>query len=184
MSGGNIERIFEIYLRDGQRAYLGDPVSVKEHVLQTAYAAERAGASSAMIAAALLHDIGQFLHDYGEDCAERGIDSKHEEAAAAYLLPHFGPGVTEPVRLHVAAKRYLCATARTYHRRLSPASQHSLKLQGGPMSPQECAAFEAISHHKDALKLRIWDEAAKVKGASAPDLEHFRRDLEAALTSY
>lgn len=184
MSGGIIERIFEIYLTAGEHAYLGESVSQREHALQTAYAAARTGASSAMITAALLHDIGHILHGYDEDCAEQGIDGKHEQAAAAYLTPRFGPEVAEPVRLHVAAKRYLCATTKAYSGRLSAASQYSLELQGGPMSAEECAAFEANPHHQDALKLRIWDEAGKVKGAWTPDLEHFRPDLEAALTSY
>src|SRR6516225_6317978 len=117
----------------------GEPVSQTEHALQTAWAAEQAGAASALIAAALLHDIGHLLHDLPEDCAHHGIDDAHEVRGARWLVQHFGPDVTEPVRLHVPAKRYLCSTDPAYRSQLSEASELSLKLQGGPFTPAEVA---------------------------------------------
>lgn len=146
MSAAIIEQIFDLYRRKGGRAYLGEQVTILEHVLQTATAAERANASPALMAASLLHDIGHFLHAYDEDCAKHGIDSKHESVAADFLASHFRPEVVEPIRLHVAAKRYLCATHPDYDDRLTPASQLSLKLQGGPMDAAECRAFENNPH--------------------------------------
>jgi gamma-butyrobetaine dioxygenase len=176
-----IDDLFDIYRRYGDRAYSEDSVSQTAHMLQTAAAAERAGADDALVAAALLHDIGHFLHAFGHGAAERGIDGRHEDAAADWLAPHFGPEVTEPVRLHVAAKRYLCATKGGYFERLSPGSVRSLQVQGGPMSEAECAAFEALPNHRAAVRLRAWDEAAKVPGALTPDLAHYRPRLEALL---
>jgi len=112
-----------------------------------------------------------------EDLANRAVDGHHEEAGCAWLAQHFGPEVTEPIRLHVAAKRYLCAVSPSYLERLSPASRKSLSLQGGAMSPQECAEFESNPAHGDALQLRRYDDAAKVPGLEVPGLEHYRERL-------
>ena len=181
MNASIVEQIFDIYRRDGGRAYLGERVTILEHVLQTATVAERAGASSDLIAASLLHDIGHFLHDFDEDCAEHGIDSEHEIVAASFLAPHFFPGVVEPIRLHVDAKRYLCGTNPKYRDRLTPASQLSLRLQGGAMDGLERATFDNNPHSQDALKVRAWDEAGKDADMVTPDLEHFRPHLQACL---
>lgn len=164
----------------GDAAYLGEPVSQTEHALHTAWAAEQAGAGGALVAAALLHDVGHLLHDLPEDCALAGIDDAHEERGARWLSQHFGPEVAEPVRLHVAAKRFLCATDPTYAGRLSEASLRSLQLQGGPFAPDEAAKFRAHPQAEAAVLLRRLDEQAKVPGLHTPDLEHFRLFLEAA----
>jgi len=186
--------------------YAGEPVTIEMHVRQAADIAEGAGAPPALVAAALLHDIGHLLHDGGESCAERapcspvitrkrgrshssmswrgrGIDARHEELGSRFLAPHFPPAVTEPVRLHVAAKRYLCRTDPKYFSRLSVASVRSLELQGGPMSEEEALAFAAVPFARDAVLVRGWDEAAKVPGRPTPDLEHFRELLESLCTS-
>ena len=183
MNPSIVEQIFDIYRREGGRAYLGERVTILEHVLQTAAVAERTGGSTALITASLLHDIGHFLHDFDEECAGRGIDSEHEIVAAHFLAPHFSPDVVEPIRLHVAAKRYLCAANPDYQDRLTPASQLSLWLQGGPMNVAERAAFEGDPHHKHALKVRAWDEAGKDVDIVSPDLEHFRSHLQACLAA-
>ena len=138
-----LERLFE---EVGGTAYFGEPVTTAEHMLQTAVLAQRAGYAPETVASALLHDIGHLLHGFGEDIAERGVDTDHERLGAAYLDDLFGPAVIEPLRLHVAAKRYLCATDSRYRRRLSDASRRSLHLQGGPMSAAEAAAFAALPH--------------------------------------
>lgn len=176
-----ITHIFETFRRRGQQMYSGEPVSMTEHMLQTAQAAEQNGASPTLIAAAILHDYGHLMHDLPEDCADHGIDDKHEEMGAAFLEQYFVAAVTEPVRLHVAAKRYLCAVDPDYFDALSPASLQSLALQGGPFSSEEARAFEAVPYSVDAVQLRQYDELAKVPGASTPDLEYYRPYIEAGL---
>jgi phosphonate degradation associated HDIG domain protein len=174
-----VDFVLRLFKERGDAAYLGEPVSQTEHALQTARAAEQAGAGSALVAAALLHDVGHLLHDLPEDCALSGIDDAHEVRGARWLSRHFGPEVAEPVRLHVAAKRFLCATDPTYSGLLSEASLRSLRLQGGPLTPDEADQFRAHPHAEAAVALRRLDEQAKRPGAPTPDLEHFRPCLEA-----
>jgi [1-hydroxy-2-(trimethylamino)ethyl]phosphonate dioxygenase len=131
--------------------------------------------------AALLHDVGHLLHDLPENIADQGIDAHHEELSEAWLSHHFGPEITEPVKLHVAAKRYLCAVDPDYLNQLSPASLQSLELQGGAFSHKEAAEFARLSHSREAVQLRRWDDQAKVLGIEVPPLEHYRARLEAAL---
>jgi [1-hydroxy-2-(trimethylamino)ethyl]phosphonate dioxygenase len=148
-------------------------INQQQHALQAAWLAEQQGKGDALVVAALLHDIGHMVHDLGENPADEGIDDRHEELGHAWLQRHFGPEVTTPVRLHVAAKRYLCAMEPDYFAKLSDDSVKSLALQGGPMSPAEAAAFEAVPYHQDALQLRRYDEQAKVKGLATPPVAHF-----------
>ncbi|MGH6718222.1 MAG: TauD/TfdA family dioxygenase [Alphaproteobacteria bacterium] len=169
-----VDRLFAILDRRGDEAYLGEPITQLQHALQTARAAELGGASPALIAAALLHDIGHFLHDLPDDCAERGIDSRHEDVGGAYLSRLFRPEVSEPVRLHVDAKRYLAAVEPWYHGRLSDASKRSLEVQGGPFAPAEADGFARRPHANDAIRLRRWDEAGKDPAAAVPGLDHYR----------
>jgi phosphonate degradation associated HDIG domain protein len=174
-----IDAIFTTFARRGSAAYLGEPVSLTEHMLQTAMAAEHDGADPVMVASALLHDYGHLVHELPEDAADHGIDTEHEEAGAAWLERHFVRRVTEPLRLHVLAKRYLCATEPDYLRSLSAASLHSLQLQGGPCSPVEVAVFRRNPYADDAVLLRRWDDVGKIAGLATPPLEHYRPALEA-----
>lgn len=176
-----LDYLIDLFRRRGAAMYAGEPVTQTEHALQAAYAAERVLASQTLVAAALLHDVGHLLHDLPEDCAEEGTDDEHERLGAEWLARYFPPEVTEPIRLHVPAKRYRCAVDEAYHRRLSPASQLSLKLQGGVMSAAEVEEFRKHPHANDALVLRNWDEAAKVRGLKTPDLEHYRELLAAVI---
>ena len=130
-------------------------------------------AQPALIVAALLHDIGHLLHDLPEDAAQEGIDDRHEMLGTTWLNQRFGPSVAEPVQMHVAAKRYLCAIGSDYMTQLSPASQQSLRLQGGPMTGEEVSVFEKRPFFADAVRLRRWDDAAKIVGAETPPLDHF-----------
>jgi phosphonate degradation associated HDIG domain protein len=173
-----IDAIFATFARRGSDAYLGEPVSLTEHMLQTAMAAEDDGADPVMVASALLHDYGHLVHELPEDAAEHGIDTEHEEAGAAWLERHFVHRVTEPLRLHVLAKRYLCATEPDYLSALSSASLRSLRLQGGPCSPQEVASFRRNPYADDAVLLRRWDDVGKIEGLPTPPLEHYRFALE------
>jgi [1-hydroxy-2-(trimethylamino)ethyl]phosphonate dioxygenase len=176
-----IDEIFRVFREYGTEEYLGERVSMTEHMLQSAYAAEQDGAPPQLVAAALLHDYGHFIHELPSDAADHGIDTQHEEVAHAFLSEHFGPEIAEPIRMHVAAKRYLCATDPSYLNELSPASVHSLNLQGGPYSPDEVAEFEMSPYARDAVRLRRYDDIGKVEGLETPDLEHCRPLLAAAM---
>lgn len=181
MANSVIDGIFEAFRAHGAEAYLGEPVTLRDHMLQTAHAAETDGAPADLVAAALLHDYGHLIHDGPEDAAEHGIDTEHEEVGFRFLEAHFPPAVVEPVRLHVAAKRYLCATDPSYLEVLSDASRLSLELQGGPMSADEVAAFEALPHYAAACLLRRWDDIGKDPALETPPLEHYRPVLEAVV---
>jgi [1-hydroxy-2-(trimethylamino)ethyl]phosphonate dioxygenase len=162
-------------LRDhGDAAYFGEPVSQRTHALQCAALAAGEGAAPALVAAALLHDIGHLLHGLGESIADRGVDARHEDAGHDWLTRQFGAEVTEPVRLHVDAKRYLCAADPSYAAGLSPASVQSLELQGGPFTKSQLRAFADLPFAAEAIRLRRWDDAAKIDGLEVPDVEHYR----------
>jgi phosphonate degradation associated HDIG domain protein len=174
-----IQEILSLYETRGGREYDGEGVSQLEHALQTATHAERAGAAPALVCAALLHDIGHMLNDRGETPTLRGIDDEHQNAALPFLRGHFPDAVLEPIRLHVDAKRYLCATRADYYGRLSEDSKRSLKLQGGVFSAEQAERFIRQPHAADAVKVRLWDDAAKTAGARTPDLAHFEPVLRA-----
>ncbi len=167
----------------GSQQYGLDAVTQLQHALQAATLAEADGGGHALIAAALLHDIGHMVHDLGENPAGGGIDDRHEEVGQRWLARWFGPAVTEPVRMHVAAKRFLCATEPDYFARLSPDSVRSLGLQGGPMSADEAAAFRATPHADAAVRLRRYDEGAKRPDAQTPPVAHFLPYVARSLAS-
>ena len=175
-----IEEVIRAFHEHGDLEY-GERVNMREHMLQAAVFAEGDGADDLMIAAALLHDYGHFTHGLGEDIADHGIDGKHEEVGADYLQAYFRPEVIEPMRLHVAAKRYLCAVDANYFATLSPASIQSLALQGGPFTPQEVQEFEQHPYFKEAVQVRLYDEAGKEPGMETPPIEYYRPYLEKAL---
>ncbi len=178
------EAILDLFRRRGASRYGGEAVTQLEHALQAATFALREEADAALVTAALLHDVGHLLHDLPEDAPDREIDDVHEQRAAAWLGRFFDASVVEPIRLHVAAKRYLCAKEAGYLEHLSPPSLHSLRLQGGPMTPSEAADFERGPYSSAALRLRRWDEAAKVVGMETPGLEHFAGYVERALREH
>lgn len=178
-----VERLDDLFATRGQAQYGGEAVSQLEHGLQAAALAEGTGGTSADVVAALLHDVGHLLHNLGDDCAEQGVDDRHEELGVRFLAKHFPPTVTEPVRLHVAAKRYLCATDTHYAATLSEPSVLSLRLQGGPMTADEVEEFERNPHFAAAVALRRRDDEAKVPGLVTPDFAHFRPHLEACIAT-
>ena len=169
-----IEQLFAVH---GALIY-GESVNQIEHALQCATLAENAGASDTLIVAVLLHDVGHMMHRDAAGALQAGVDDGHEALGAKYLARWFGPAVTQPVALHVQAKRYLCAREPGYHASLSPISQRTLEIQGGPMSPAEIEAFEAQAHANDAVTVRRWDDLGKQAEMQTPPLTHFMAMLE------
>jgi phosphonate degradation associated HDIG domain protein len=145
----------------GQRRYGLASLSQHAHAVQCAAQARAAGLGDAMVVAALLHDVGHMVHGLGEHPAAQGIDDRHEQVGADWLAARFGPEVAEPVRLHVAAKRYLCAIDAAYASVLTRDSVESLALQGGPMTATQAAAFALRPFASDAVLLRRIDDQAK-----------------------
>jgi gamma-butyrobetaine dioxygenase len=182
-----VEVIGELFAGPGARDYLGEPVTIGEHLLQAGALAETAGAEGPLVAAALLHDIGHLrgekerepLGGPGGSSPPVSTAARHGEAGARWLSQWFGEAVTEPVRLHVAAKRYLCAVDAGYFGLLSAESVRTLSLQGGPMSAAEVAAFEALPRARDAVAVRRWDDQAKDPAVTPPRFAHFAPLLEA-----
>ncbi len=177
-----VDRLLGLFTARGTRQCGGKRVSQCEHALQCAFLAECEGAPGTVVSAALLHDIGHLLYEAGEHEALRGVHDRHEELGAEYLLGVFGPAVAEPVRLHVAAKRYLCATDPGYFGRRSAASVRSLELQGGAFNADEATAFCSMPFADQAVRIRLWDDAAKSPGRETPPLEHYRATLLATLS--
>lgn len=178
-----IDDIFALYAARGAAAYFGEAVSMTEHGLQTAHFAELEGARETVIAAALLHDIGHLIATVPDDIADWTVDARHEATGARWLGKWFGAEVAEPVRLHVRAKRYLCAVDTTYFSQLSPASVLTLKLQGGPMPAGEVATFEAEPGYRDALVVRRCDDRGKVAGLATRRLEDYHGLLRSLAAS-
>jgi gamma-butyrobetaine dioxygenase len=170
-----IDAIAELFAGPGARDYLGEAVTIGEHMRQAGALAEAAGADPPLVAAALLHDVGHLRNE---------TDRRHGDAGARWLSQWFGPAVTEPVRLHVAAKRYLCATEPGYFARLSPESVRTLALQGGPMTAEQAAAFEAGPYARAAVAVRRWDDEAKDPAVTPPGFAHFESLLGSLLRSW
>lgn len=178
----NISEILSLFNDKGHSMYGYEPVSQLDHALQCASLAKNNNASDSLVTAALLHDIGHLLHDLPDESADFGIDDYHENLAYNFLSKYFIPDVSEPVRLHVQAKRYLCATESGYLESLSPASVQSLKLQGGVMTTAECSAFEESPWYHSAVALRRWDDEAKIQGLKVPPVEQYITSMQNSLS--
>jgi gamma-butyrobetaine dioxygenase len=169
-----IDAIAELFAGPGARDYLGEAVTIGEHMRQAGALAHAAGAEAPLVAAALLHDVGHLRSE---------TDSRHGDAGARWLSQWFGEAVTDPVRLHVAAKRYLCATEPGYFGQLSSESVRTLALQGGPMTPEQAAAFEARPYARAAVAVRRWDDEAKDPSVTPPGFASFAPLLTSLLRS-
>ena len=164
-----VEALAGLFAGPGARDYLGEAVTIGEHMRQAGALAEAAGAAAPLVAAALLHDVGYLRSE---------TDARHGTGGARWLSQWFGEAVTEPVRLHVAAKRYLCSAEPGYFGRLSPESVRTLALQGGPLTPAQAAAFESLPYAGDAVAVRRWDDQAKDPAVIPPEFSHFKALLE------
>ena len=163
----------DIFERRGGEEYLGEAVTMAEHMLQGAKLAEDGEQDDTIIVAALLHDIGHFTSEFGSFTMNDTTDRHHESAGAEILERFLPPIVTDCVRYHVAAKRYLCATRPAYKARLSEASIHSLNLQGGPMTAEEIAEFEQNPNLKAIITVRYLDDAGKKTDMDTPPFRHY-----------
>ena len=178
-----VNYIEDIFDRRGAESYLGEDVTMSQHMLQAAQCAEKSGADDSLIVAALLHDIGHYKNEIPETALAKGKNNYHEEAGANFLEDYFPVSVVEPIRQHVAAKRYLCAVKSDYFDRLSPASVHTLNLQGGPMNKEEVKEFEKNDYLEQCVKLRYWDEDAKNPKRVHPAFSYYRPLVE-SLVNY
>jgi len=172
------DEIFGIFARRGSGAYFGERVSMTEHCLQAAWFATQESAPSSLVVAALLHDIGHLVVSVPDDIADWTSDAHHEEVGSEWLARRMQPEISQPVRLHVPAKRYLCATDPSYFAMLSEASVVTLRLQGGPMSADEVKQFETQPCFREALRVRRWDDQGKVAGLVTPGLETYRELID------
>jgi len=168
-----LDDIQTLFDRRGGEQYSGEAVTQLEHALQSAQRAELAGADDELVTAALLHDLGHLLNEQGESPSVRGIDDLHQYFALPFLRGVFGERVLSAIKLHVDAKRYLCATRAGYHDALSVDSKRSLLLQGGTFSPEEAERFIAQPHASEAVQVRLWDDLAKEAGRETPALSHY-----------
>ena len=170
----NPQTILELLARKGAMAYEGEGISQIAHAWQCGQLARAARATQALQLASWLHDLGHLLTDLSGSPTTQGIDDRHEQLGANMLDAIWGPAVAEPVRLHVAAKRYLVATYPEYREKLSPDSVRSLALQGGPMDLEESVQFQASPYALDAQQLRVWDETGKRPDAAKEQIS-FRK---------
>ncbi|MFN3736170.1 phosphonate degradation HD-domain oxygenase [Hydrogenophaga sp.] len=170
-----LDDIAGLLQRRGAAQYGREAVSQLDHALQCAHLAEQAGETPATVAAALLHDLGHLLAAERQQAPEPDDrrDDLHQYIALPFLRPLFDEAVLAPIRLHVDAKRYLCQAEPGYFETLSPASVHSLALQGGPFNEQEARAFLHQPFAAEAVRLRRYDDLAKVAGQPTPELGHY-----------
>ena len=179
-----VDFLADIFARRGSEEYLGEAVTVGEHMLQGAHFAEVQGQSDEIVVAALLHDIGHFTSEFGTFSMEDTEDRFHEDAGARILEPFFPSVVTDCVRYHVAAKRYLCAMDPDYFGQLSDASIHSLNLQGGPMTKDEAAQFESNRNLDAIIAVRKLDDQGKVAGLETPAFSHYAARVQALVDQH
>lgn len=177
----SMENIINLFAEKGSQMYGAEAVTQLEHALQCATLAEEAYQSNETITACLLHDLGHLIHNFGDNAGIQGIDDLHEYRALPILQELFEPTVTEPIRLHVAAKRYLCAVSPDYWKKLSSASKRSLELQGGVFSLEAASGFIRQPYAKYAVQLRMYDDQAKVSNKLTPSLSHFTQYMNACL---
>ena len=172
-----LDDIETLFVQRGGEQYSGEPVTQLEHALQAALLAEQEGADDALVTAAFLHDLGHLLHDLSQDLGGsptvHGVDDVHQYRALPFLRGVFDDAVLDAIKLHVDAKRYLCATRAEYFGKLSEDSVRSLALQGGIFSADEAACFIALPGARDAVRLRVWDDLAKTEGLPTPPLAHY-----------
>ena len=171
MSENIIEKIVEKF-QTNTTLYIGEKVTIAEHMIQTAMMAEKNKSNESLICASLLHDYGHFIIDDPNELVEKSVDGKHEDIGYNFLKIYFRPEVTEPIKLHVQAKRYLCRE-KSYYDLLSKAAKTSLKFQGGKMTDVEAKNFILLKYYKDAIKLRKFDDDGKIPNIKMKSIKDY-----------
>ena len=156
-----------------KKLYIGEKVTIAEHMIQTAMLAESNNSAKSLVCACLLHDYGHFIVDDPDLLVSNSLDGKHENLGYDFLKNYFLPEVAEPVKLHVLAKKYLCRN-KSYYNLLSEASKVSLKLQGGIMTDDEAKKFTSLNFFEDAIKVRKYDDDGKVPNIKIKKIEDYR----------
>ena len=174
-----IDQIISNYLNN-KSLYIGEKVTMSEHMIQTAMLAEETNCSSNLICSSLLHDYGHFILENPDDFVNKNKDGKHEDVGYEFLKKYFIKDVLGPIKYHVKAKKYL-AREEKYYKLLSEASKISLKLQGGVMSNEEAEKFESNEFFENSIKLRKFDEIAKKSGLKIKSINEYKNLLATKL---
>jgi len=156
--------------------YIGEKVTMSEHMIQTAMLAEKAKCNDNLICSCLLHDYGHFILESPDELVKKNLDGKHEDIGYEYLKNIFKKEITDPIRYHVQAKRYL-ARDKNYFELLSEASKISLKLQGGVLNDDESTKFEEQDYFKSTILLRKFDDAAKKTDIKMKSIHDYKKLL-------
>ncbi len=170
-----VNQIISNYLNN-KSLYIGEKVTMSEHMIQTAMLAEKNSCSTNLICSSLLHDYGHFILENPDDLVVKNKDGKHEDVGYEFLKKYFVKDVIGPIKYHVKAKKYL-AKDETYYKLLSEASKISLELQGGVMSNVEAKKFESNKFFENSIKLRKFDEIAKESGLKIKSINEYENIL-------
>jgi len=174
-----IDQIISSY-SNNKSLYIGEKVTITEHMIQTAMLAEKNNCSSSLICSSLLHDYGHFILENPDDLVNKEKDGKHENVGYEFLKKYFIKYVVGPIKHHVKAKKYL-ARDKKYYQIFSEASKVSLKLQGGIMNDKETKEFEGNEFFESSIKLRKFDEEAKKAGLKIKSINEYKNLLVSKL---
>ena len=174
-----IDKIISNFINN-KSLYIGEKVTISEHMIQTAMIAENTKSSNSLVCSCLLHDYGHFILENPDELVRKKIDGKHEDIGYEYLKKFFKKEVVEPIKYHVLAKRYL-AKEKKYFNSLSNASKISLNLQGGTLNKKESKEFEKKDFFKNSIKLRKFDEVAKRKDIKIKSIIEYKDLLSSQL---
>jgi len=174
-----IDQIISSY-SNNKSLYIGEEVTMTEHMIQTAMLAEKTNCSSSLICSSLLHDYGHFILENPDDLINKKKDGKHENIGYEFLKKYFVNDVVKPIKYHVEAKRYLVRDEK-YYQVLSEASKVSSKLQGGIMNDEEAKEFEGNEFFESSIKLRKFDEEAKKAGLKIKSINEYKNLLVSKL---
>ena len=167
-----VDKIINKY-KTNNDLYIGEKVTISEHMIQTAMLADQNHSSKSLVCASLLHDYGHFIIEDPDLFVSKSLDGRHEDLAYDFLKDYFKPEVVEPIKLHVKAKRYLCRN-KSYCNFLSEASKISLKFQGGIMNDEEAKKFTSLKFHKEAIMLRKYDDDGKTPNIEIKKIEDYQ----------
>ena len=174
-----IDKIISNY-SNNKSLYIGEKVTMSEHMIQTAMLAEKTNCSSNLVCSSLLHDYGHFILENPDDLVAKDKDGRHEDVGYEFLEKYFLEDVLGPIKYHVKAKKYL-VREKKYYELLSEASKASLKLQGGVMSNEEAKKFETNKFFENSIKLRKFDEIAKESGLKIKSINEYKNLLASKL---